>query len=86
MNIHLNAYYNYSEQKKFECHTVKASDCASITRIIHEVKGIIGHRAKCIFLQREGTVLSKTTVDKYMNKELRLYCIKIIGSYVLKTY
>src|SRR5690554_7714962 len=28
-----------------------------------------------IFLAREGINLSKTTVHKYMNKELQLYCI-----------
>ena len=75
MNIHPNAYYNYSKQKKAEYNTVKASVCASITRIFHEVRGIIGHRSMRIFLQREGTVLSKTTVHKYMNKELNLHCI-----------
>ena len=34
-----------------------------------------GHRKMRAFLQREGISLSKTTVHKYMNRELQLYSI-----------
>ena len=46
-----------------------------IIDIFHATGGIIGHRQMVIFLAREGIKLSKTTVHKFMNKELKLYCI-----------
>ena len=35
----------------------------------------MGHRKMRVFLQREGISLSKTTVHKYMNRELQLHSI-----------
>ena len=43
-----------------------------ITDIYHNTKGRLGHRKMRIFLARKGIKLSKTTVHKYMNKELEL--------------
>ena len=36
---------------------------------------LLGHRGMKIFLARKGIFLSKTTVYKYMNKELKLFAI-----------
>ncbi len=43
-----------------------------IENIYHETGGILGHRSMRVFLERKGIKLSKTTVYKYMNQELRL--------------
>ena len=75
MGICPNAYYNYQKHTKAGYEASKAAVCNEIASIFHELKGIIGHRAMRIFLERKGIILSKTTVHKYMNKELNLYCI-----------
>ena len=75
MGICPNAYYNYLKNKKAACHAVKVEICDEIKSIYHEFGGILGHRSMRIFLLRKGIILSKTTVFKYMNKELRLLCI-----------
>lgn len=75
MRIHPNAYYNYLKQKKAAYHAGKAEICDEIKSIYHEFGGILGHRSMRIFLLRKGIILSKTTVFKYMNKELGLLCI-----------
>jgi len=75
IGIYPNAYYNYQKHNKAEYEASKASVCNEIANIFHELKGIIGHRAMRVFLERKGIILSKTTVHKYMNKELHLYCI-----------
>ena len=75
MGICPNAYYNYLKHKKTEYHEQKESICNEIKVIDHETVGILGHRRIRIFLARKGIYLSKTTVHKYMNKELRLLSI-----------
>ena len=46
-----------------------------IQQIYHEPGGIIGHRSMRVFLPRENIFLSKTTIHKYMNRDLQLQCI-----------
>lgn len=75
MRIHPNAYYNYLKHKKADHYARKAAICRGIKDIYHEFGGILGHRSMRIFLRRKGIYLSKTTVFKYMNKELRLLCV-----------
>ena len=58
---------NYEAQKKAICKEIKS--------IYHEFGGILGHRNMRVFLARKNIHLSKTTVHKYMNKELSLICI-----------
>lgn len=66
MNIHPNAYYNYLKQTKANCYRQKIA-----ILIIMSVE----HRFMKVFLGRQGIHLSKTTVHKYMNKELSLASI-----------
>lgn len=75
MGICPNAYYNYLKRTKSDYHEQKESICKEIKTIYHEVGGILGHRSMRIFLARKGIHLSKTTIHKYMNKELRLLSI-----------
>ena len=75
MGICPNAYYNYLKRQKAVYIASKADICREIESIYHETGGILGHRSMRIFLLRKGIILSKTTVFKYMNKELRLLCI-----------
>ena len=46
-----------------------------IKDIYHEAGCILGHRSMRVFLARKQIFLSKATVHKYMNKELKLHCI-----------
>ena len=75
MGICANAYYNYLKQKKADYNAQKEQVCNEIKTIYHEFNGIVGHRAMRVFLARKGIRLSKTTIHKYMNKELHLHCI-----------
>lgn len=75
MGIYSNAYYNYLKQSKSVYHRQKHDIYCAIRDIYHELNGIIGHRSMRVFLAREGIYLSKTTVHKYMNRELHLHCI-----------
>ncbi len=70
-----NAYYNYLKGKKNGYRARKKEICNEITKIYHETGGILGHRNMVIFLAREDVFLSKTTVHKYMNKEMGLISI-----------
>lgn len=70
-----NAYYNYLRHLKHDYYVQKEKVCKEIRSIYHETGGILGHRSMRIFLIRKGFSLSKTTIHKYMNKELNLYCI-----------
>lgn len=60
---------------KAEYYANKAETCQEIKEIYHEFNGVIGHRAMRVFLARKGIILSKTTIHKYMNKELHLHCV-----------
>jgi putative transposase len=70
-----NAYYNFLKGKKQAYHIEKQKICNTITHIYHENHGRLGHRTMKIFLKRQGVVLNKATVHKYMNKELGLHSI-----------
>ena len=70
-----NAYYNYLKKRKAKYLARKKGVCNQIERIYHETEGRLGHRSMTVFLARKGIFLSKTTVHKYMNKELGLTSI-----------
>jgi putative transposase len=77
--IHLgicpNAYYNYLKHLKDEYCANKRKVCDVIKSLYHEHNGVYGHRYMKVFLARRNIVLSKTTIHKYMNKELHLHAI-----------
>ena len=75
MGICPNAYYNYLKHTKADYSARKEQVCNEIKTLYHDFNGIVGHRAMRVFLARKGIVLSKTTIHKYMNKELHLHCI-----------
>ena len=75
MGIYPNAYYNYLKHNKSDYQKKKDEICHEIRDIYHELGGILGHRSMRIFLARKQIYLSKTTIHKYMNKELHLHCI-----------
>ena len=70
-----NAYYNYLRKRKSRYLARKKEICNQIERIYHETEGRLGYRSMAVFLARKGIFLSKTTVHKYMNKELVLTSI-----------
>ena len=70
MGICINAYYNYLKQSKTEYNSQKEKVCNEIKSIYHELNGIVGHRNMQVFLARKGIYLSKTTVHKYMNRDM----------------
>lgn len=49
----------------------------TIKNIYYDNNRIIGHRGMVIFLKRKGINLSKTTVHRYMNKELNLHSVSM---------
>jgi transposase InsO family protein len=63
------------KKKKSGFQTNKQTVLNRIREIYHETQGRLGHRKMMIFLSRKGIILSKTTVHKYMNKELGLYSL-----------
>lgn len=73
--IHPNAYYNYLKETKKAFNAQKAEICAQIRELYHETNGTAGHREIQVFLRNKGIRLSKTTVHKYMNREMRLMSI-----------
>lgn len=75
MRIPVNAYYNYLKNNKKDYLVQRNKTYAVIKKIYHETGGILGHRSMRIFLKRQGIILSKTTVHRYMNKDLELSCI-----------
>ncbi len=75
IGIFPNAYYNYLKQAKAAYHAKKSEICRKIKDIYHEFGGILGYRSMRVFLARDQILLSKTTVHKYMNKELQLQCV-----------
>ena len=75
MNIHPNAYYNYLKRSKAPYYERKSQICMEIANTYHDNGGVPGHRTVKVLLARKGIFLSKTTVHKYMNKELRLKSI-----------
>ena len=75
LNISTNAYYNYLKDNKKDYRKRKELILNTIKHIYFDNNRIIGHRAMVIFLKRRGITVSKTTVHKYMNKELNLHSI-----------
>ena len=73
--VYSNGYYNYLKNIKRDYSQSKKNIQNKIIDIFHATGGIIGHRQMVIFLARDDIKLSKTTVRKFMNKELKLYCI-----------
>ncbi len=73
-NLSPNAYYNFLKDRKSNYRTQKQKIHDQINIIFniiyHETEGRLGHRSMKIFLARKGITCSKTTVHKYMNKEL----------------
>lgn len=74
-NISPNAYYNFLKDRKSNYRARKQRIYDEINEIYHETEGRLGHRNMKTFLERKGTICSKTTVHKYMNKELELISI-----------
>jgi transposase InsO family protein len=70
--ISLNCYYNYLADKKEDYHKQREAILERIKYIFYNNNRTVGHRAVRIFLKRYGIYLSKTTVHKYMNKDLGL--------------
>lgn len=70
-----NAYYNFLKNRKSIYYTRKQKIHDKIKEIYHATEGKLGHRNMVIFLKRKGISCSKTTVHKYMNKELKLTSI-----------
>ncbi len=70
-----NAYYNFLKQRKCNYDAKKQTIQQEIQNIYHGTSGILGHRNVKIFLKRKGINLSKTTVHRYMNKDLGLRSI-----------
>lgn len=71
MKVGENAYYNYRKNRKASCQKQKQD-------ILEQIKSIYynnNHRPMKIFLERGGISLSKTTIHKYMNKEMNLHAI-----------
>lgn len=75
MKISINAYYNYRKGMKNEEREKKKKILKTIAGIYHSESGVMGHRMMKIALKSHGIFLSKTTVHKYMNKELGLLSI-----------
>ena len=70
-----NAYYNYLKQRKAAYQQQKNQIKEEIKQIYYNHNRFLGHRVMRIFLLRKGIRLSKTTVHKYMNKDLDLHAI-----------
>jgi putative transposase len=67
-----NAYYNFKKDKKSKYRREKSAITDKIAQLYHDTEGVIGHRKMRVFLERQAIKLSKTTVHKYMNKQLGL--------------
>lgn len=74
-NLSPSAYYNFLKHRKSNYRTHKQEIHNEINKIYHETEGRLGHRNMKVFLARKGIICSKTTVHKYMNKELELTSI-----------
>ena len=70
-----NAYYNYRKHRKADYRAPKAEVQEQIRDIYHNHNGVDGYRSMTAYLERRGYRYSRTTVHKYMNKELGLHSI-----------
>ena len=75
LKLSANAYYNYRKDRKLSYKQKKNMILEKIREIYYKYKCIPGHRMMRVFLKREGICLSKTTVQKYMNRILNLHAI-----------
>lgn len=75
LNIHPNSYYNYKKHRKAEYYSHKEVVLKLISELYHEEKGVPGYRQMTTFLARHGFHYSRTTIHKYMNRELKLKSI-----------
>ncbi len=75
LSVHTNSYYNYLKYKKRDFHDKKAKILETIKKIYTENDGKPGHRMIMKLMEQNNIKLSKTTVHKYMNKELHLKSI-----------
>ena len=73
--ISATGYYNYLKDKKSEYREQRKIVFERIKYIFYNNNRTVGHRGMKVFLARYGIYLSKTTVHKYMNKELNLAAI-----------
>jgi len=73
LDIYPNAYYNYRKNRKASYHRKKQEIFHQIKSIYYNNNRILGHRPMKIFLERKGVSLSKTTLHKYMNREMGLH-------------
>jgi len=70
-----NAYYNYLKHRKSGYLQKKKIILGKIKEIYYKYNRLPGHRMMTIFLERAGIYLSKTTVQKYMNRILNLHAV-----------
>ena len=70
-----NAYYNFLKNRKSEYHKRKEGIKASISNIYHSHGGADGYRTVQAYLCRQGTIVSRLTIHKYMNKEMQLLSV-----------
>ena len=75
MNIYPNAYYNYLAQRKAAYQQQKQRILQKIKDIYHAYNGVPGYRTMQVYLRREGIVISRPTVHRYMNRELGLLAV-----------
>ena len=75
MNIYPNAYYNYLAQRKVAYQQQKQQILQKIRDIYHAYNGVPGYRTMQVYLRREGIVISRPTVHRYMNRELGLLAV-----------
>ncbi|MEG1086200.1 MAG: hypothetical protein RSD88_07775 [Anaerovoracaceae bacterium] len=73
--ISATGYYNYLKDKKSEYREQRKIIFERIKYIFYDNNRTVDHRGIKVFLARHGIYLSKTTVHKYMNKELNLAAI-----------
>lgn len=69
------SYYNFLKDRKRKHQEHKEHVLERITLIYHKYGGIPVHRQMRFFLKKENICISKTTVYKYMNRELQLFSI-----------
>lgn len=75
LKVYPNAYYSYLHKNDVNHCYEKAFIYNRIYDKYHELGGIYGHRNMVKFLSNEGIEKSKTTIYKYMNKDLGLKAI-----------
>jgi putative transposase len=73
--IYPNSYYNFLKDRKKNNRERKEFGCGKIAEIYHKYDGIPGHRQMKFFLEKENIFISKTTVYRYMNREMQLFSI-----------